>query len=59
MIQDIHVKLNPGLSWQNSIQQEYIYQQMGLKSEEETITVPHLEHRLGELGCISEIHRIF
>jgi hypothetical protein len=36
-LQDVYVKLNPGLPWQSSIQQEDSFsQQIGLISKEET-----------------------
>ena len=46
MMEDVHVKLNPGLPWQSCIQQEEdsFYQQIGLKFEEETNKMLHLEH---------------
>ena len=46
-MEDVHVKLNPGLPWQICIQQEEedsFYKQIGLKSEEETNKMLHLEH---------------
>ena len=48
MMEDVLLKLNPGLPWQNCIQQEeeYFYQQTGLKFEEETSKMLHLEHGL-------------
>jgi len=46
MMEDVHVKLNPGFPWQNCIRQEEdsFYQQIGLKFEEETNKMLHLEH---------------
>jgi len=46
MTEDVRVKLNPGLPWQSCIQQEEgsFYQQIGLKFEEETSKMLHLEH---------------
>jgi hypothetical protein len=48
MMQDIHLKLNPGLHPKSSIQQEeeYFRQQIGLKFKEETSELLHFEHRL-------------
>jgi hypothetical protein len=45
------VKLNPGLPWQESrlTRREFFYQQIGLKFEEETSEMLHLEH--GFLWC--------
>jgi hypothetical protein len=47
MMQDVHVKLSPGLPWQKGIQQEEdsFHQQIGLKFKEETSEMLHLEHR--------------
>ena len=44
MMQDVHMKLNPGLSWQNSIRQEKssFHQQIGIKFKELTGEVLHL-----------------
>ena len=46
MMEDVRVKLNPGLPWQKLIQQEEdsFFQQIGPKSEEETSKMLHLEH---------------
>ena len=46
MMEDVRVKLNPGLSWKSCVQQkeESLYQQIGLKFEEETSKMLHLEH---------------
>ena len=46
MMEDVRVKLNPGLSWKSCVQQEEdsLYQQIGLKFEEETSKMLHLEH---------------
>jgi hypothetical protein len=45
MMEDVRVKSNPGMPWQNCIQQEdSFYQQIGLKFEEETSKMLHLEH---------------
>ena len=46
MMQDVHVKLNPGLPWQSSIQREedYFHQQNELKFKKETSKVLHMEH---------------
>ena len=39
-MQDINVKLNPGLAWRNNIQEEkYFHQQIVLKFKEETSEV--------------------
>jgi hypothetical protein len=52
MMQDVHVKLNPGLPWQKhnnalvmAIEREwgYFYRQIGLKFKKETSEVLHLE----------------
>jgi len=45
MMEDVRVKLNPGLPWQKLHQKEEdsFYQQIGLKFEEETIKMLHLE----------------
>jgi hypothetical protein len=44
MMQDVRMKLNPGLSWQSSFQEEEgsFYQHFGLKYKEETSEVLHL-----------------
>jgi len=41
MMQYVHMKLNPGLPWKNSIQQEEgsFQQQIWLKFKEETATI--------------------
>jgi len=46
MMEDVRVKLNPGLLWQklHSTKEDSFYQQMGLKFEEETSKMLHLEH---------------
>ena len=46
MMEDVRVKLNPGLPWQKlrSKKEESLYQQNGLKFEEETSKMLHLEH---------------
>ena len=46
MMEDVRLKLNPGLPWQTCVPQpeDSIYQQIGLKFEEETIKTLHLEH---------------
>jgi len=46
MMDDVHVKLNPGFPWQklHSAKEESFYQQIGLKFEEETNKMLHLEH---------------
>ena len=52
MIQDVHVKLNPGLQWlkQHSSSRRFFHQATGLKSKEETSEMLHLEeHGFG--GC--------
>ena len=43
MMEDVRVKLNPGLPWQNCFQQEEdsLYQQTGHKFEEETSKMLH------------------
>ena len=48
MMQDVHVKLNPGLPWQeqHSKGRRLFRQQIGLKFTEETSEVLHLEHNL-------------
>jgi hypothetical protein len=43
-MEDIRVKLNPGLPWQNYVQQDSIYQQIEHKLEKETSKLLHLEH---------------
>jgi len=49
-MQDVHMKLNPELPCQSRIQQEDSFpQQIGLKSEEETNEMLHLEHSFA--GC--------
>ena len=47
MMEDVRVKLNPGLPWQSCVQQEEedsLYQQIEFKFEEETSKMLHLEH---------------
>jgi hypothetical protein len=46
MMQDVHVKLNPGLSWQkqHSTRRRLFHQQIGLKFKGETSKVLHLKH---------------
>jgi len=46
MMEDVHVKLNPGLPWQkpHSARRRLFYQQIGPKFEEETNKMLHLEH---------------
>jgi hypothetical protein len=46
MMQDIYVKLNPGLPWQSSIQREedYFHRQNKLRFKKETSKVLHMEH---------------
>jgi hypothetical protein len=46
MMQGVHVKLNPELSWQNqySTRRRLFHQQTGLKFKEETSKMLHLEH---------------
>ena len=46
MMEDVGVKLNPGLHGKSCIQQkeDSLYQQIGLKFEEETSKMLHLEH---------------
>jgi hypothetical protein len=46
-MQDIRVKLNQGLPWQklhSTRRRLFFYQQMGLKFEEGTSKILHLEH---------------
>jgi len=45
-MEDVLVKLNPGLPWQklHSTGRRHFYQQIGLKFEEETSKKLHLEH---------------
>jgi len=47
MMEDVNMKLNPGLPWKSCIQQEKdsCYQQIGIKFEEETNKMLHLEDR--------------
>jgi len=44
MMHDVHMKLNPGIPWQSSFQEEEgsFYQHIGLKFKEETSEVLHL-----------------
>ena len=45
MMEDVHVKLNPGLPWQKlHLAKDSFYQQIGLKFEEEANKMLHLEH---------------
>jgi len=47
MMEDVHVKLNPGMPWQklhSARRKLFFYQQIGLKYEEETNKMLHLEH---------------
>ena len=46
LMQDVHVKFNPEVPWQISIEQEegFFHQQIGLKLKEGTSKVLHLEH---------------
>jgi len=46
MMEDVRVKLNPGLQWQklHSTKRRLFYQHTGLKFEEETSKMLHLEH---------------
>ena len=44
-MQDVHMKLNPGLPWQKAaFNKKTLHQQIGLKSKEETSKMPHMEH---------------
>ena len=45
-MEDVRVKLNPGLPCKSCVQEEEdsLYQQIGLKFEEETSKMLHLEH---------------
>jgi hypothetical protein len=44
-MEDVRVKLNPGLPWQKlRSTRRRLYQQIGLKFEEETSKMLHLEH---------------
>jgi hypothetical protein len=47
-MEDVHVKLNPGLPWQNqhSAGRKLFHLQTGLKFKEETSEALHLEHTL-------------
>jgi hypothetical protein len=51
MMEDLRVKLNPGSPRKSCFQQEEdsLYQQTGLKFEEETSKMLHLEH--GFIWC--------
>jgi len=53
MMEDIRVKLNPGFPWKKL---HSFYQQIGLKFEEETSKMLHLEHGLMvlKLGCFGQ-----
>ena len=46
MMEDVRVKLNPGFPWQKlrSQEEDSLYQQTGLKFEEETSKMLHLEN---------------
>ena len=46
MMQDVHMKSNPVLPWQRSVQQEegFFHQQSGLKFKEVTSKGLNLEH---------------
>ena len=46
MMEDVHVKLNPGLPWQKMhlARRRLFLPAIGLKFEEETIKMLHLEH---------------
>jgi len=46
MMEDVHVKLNPGFPWQklHSQEEDSFYQQTRLKFEGETNKMLHLEH---------------
>jgi hypothetical protein len=46
MMEDVHVKLNPGLPWQKlrSARTRLFYQKNGIEFEEETSKMLHLEH---------------
>ena len=48
MMEDVRVKLNPGLPWQKLLQQEEdsFYQKIGLIFEGETSKMLHLQHGL-------------
>ena len=47
MMQDVHVKLNLGFSWQNrNSKKEDFHQQLGPKFKEATREVLHLEHNI-------------
>jgi hypothetical protein len=45
-MEDVRVKLNPGFPWQQlrSTRRNSLYQHIGLKFEEETSELLHLEH---------------
>ena len=49
MMQDVHMKFNPGFPRKSSVQQEEgsFHQQTGLEVKEETINVLHLVLKLG------------
>jgi len=48
MMPDVHRKLNSGLTWQSSFQEEEeedsVHQQIGLKNKEESSKVLHLDY---------------
>jgi len=46
MMEDVRVKLNPGLPWKklHSTEENSFYQHIGLNVEEETSKMLHLEH---------------
>jgi hypothetical protein len=44
MMEDVRAKLNPGLPWQKLHSRRLFYQQIGLKFEEESSKMLHLEH---------------
>jgi hypothetical protein len=44
VMQDVHAILNPVLSWQKQQQEYHFHQQTGLKFEEETDKLLHLEY---------------
>jgi hypothetical protein len=46
MTQDIHVTLNPELPWLKQQEEKSFHHQIGLKFEEESSKVPHLEYRI-------------
>ena len=58
MMQDVHVKLNPGFPWQSTFLQEegFFHQQIGLKNlRKKLVKLLHLEHsfvRCCNLECV-------